>query len=53
LLPFPRRYLRLRLIKLAVRAETLKKSIRLHLPRSTPDQAILGYALAGLQRLII
>ncbi|BAJ79987.1 putative transposase for insertion sequence element (plasmid) [Acidiphilium multivorum AIU301] len=45
--------LRLRLIKLAVRLETLKRSIRLHLPRSMPDQAILGYALARLPRLVI
>ena len=45
--------LRLRLIKLAVRVEILKKSIRLHLPRSMPDQIIIGYALARLPRLII
>ncbi|MBW4036499.1 MAG: transposase, partial [Proteobacteria bacterium] len=45
--------LRLRLIKLAVRVETLKKSIRLHLPRSMPDQVILGYALARLPRLLV
>ena len=45
--------LRLRLIKLAVRVESLKQSIRLHLPRSMPDQAILGYALAKLPRLVI
>jgi hypothetical protein len=45
--------LRLRLIKLAVRVETLKRSIRLHLPRSMPDLTILGYALARLPRLII
>ncbi|UNC13982.1 IS1380 family transposase [Acidiphilium multivorum] len=45
--------LRLRLIKLAARLETLKRSIRLHLPRSMPDQAILGYALARLPRLVI
>ena len=45
--------LRLRLIKLAVRVETLKKSIRLHLPRSMPDQAIFAYALARTSRLVI
>jgi hypothetical protein len=45
--------LRLRLIKLAVRVETLKKSIRLHLPRSMPDQVILRYALARLPRLLV
>jgi len=45
--------LRLRLIKLAVRVETLRKSIRLHLPRSMPDQVILGYALARLPRLLV
>ena len=44
--------MRLRLIKLAVRIETLSKSIRLHLPRSSPDQAILAYALARLPRLV-
>ncbi|WP_211252799.1 transposase, partial [Acidiphilium angustum] len=45
--------LRLRLIKLAVQVETLKKSIRLHLPRSMPDQVILRYALARLPRLLV
>lgn len=45
--------LRLRLIKLAARVVIPKQSIRLHLPRSMPDQAILGYALARLPRLII
>ena len=44
--------MRLRLIKLAVRIETLSKSIRLHLPRSSPDQAILAYVLARLPRLV-
>ena len=45
--------LRLRPIKLAVRVEILKKSIRLHLPQSMPDQVIRGYALARLPRLVI
>jgi len=45
--------LRLRLIKLAVRVEILKKSIRLHLPRSTPDQAIFALALSKMPRLIV
>ena len=40
--------MRLQLIKLAGRIETLRKSIRLHLPRSSPDQAVLAYALASL-----
>lgn len=44
--------MRLRLIKFAVRIGTHSKSIRLHLPRSSPDQAILAYALAKLPRLV-
>ena len=35
-----------------INIETLKRSIRMHLPRSMPDQAILGYALARLPRLV-
>ena len=36
--------LRLRLIKLAARVEVLKRKVRLHLPRATPDQAIFACA---------
>ena len=42
----------MRLIKLAVRIETHSKSIRLHLPRNSPDQAIIAYVLARLPRLV-
>ena len=45
--------LRLRLIKLAVRVEVLKQSLRLHLPRSMPSQAILSLALTRMNRLTI
>jgi hypothetical protein len=45
--------LRLRMIKLAVRVESLKKSVRLHLPRSMPDQTVFAYALARMSRLIV
>jgi hypothetical protein len=45
--------MRLRLIKLAVRVEVLKKSVRLHLPRSMPNQAIFAFVLARMPRLIV
>jgi len=45
--------LRLRLIKLAVRVDVLKRQIRLHLPRATPDQAIFALALTRMSRLIV
>ena len=45
--------LRLRLIKLAVRIDVLKKSIRLHLPQATPDQAIFAVVLNRMSRLTI
>jgi len=45
--------LRLRLIKLAVRVDVLKRQIRLHLPRATPDQAIFALVLTRMSRLII
>jgi Transposase DDE domain group 1 len=45
--------LRLRLIKLAARVEVLKRRIRLHLPRATPDQAIFALALTRMPRLTI
>jgi hypothetical protein len=45
--------LRLRLLKLAARVEVLKRKLRLHLPRATPDQAIFAWALARLPRLLI
>jgi hypothetical protein len=45
--------MRLRLIKLAVRIEILKRSVRLHLPRSTPDQVIFAFALSRMSRLVI
>jgi hypothetical protein len=43
--------LRLRLIKLAVRIEVLKKQVRLHLPKATPDQAIFALILTKIGRL--
>src|SRR3954447_10495817 len=42
--------LRLRLIKLAVRVEVLKRKLRLYLPRSTPNQPIFACALTRLSR---
>lgn len=45
--------LRLRLLKLAARVEVLKRCLRLHLPRATPDQAIFILALTRMPRLII
>jgi hypothetical protein len=43
--------LRLRLIKLAVRTEVLKKSLRLHLPQAMPNQATFALALTRLTRM--
>lgn len=45
--------LRLRLIKLAVRVEVLKKQVRLHLPAATPDQAIFALLFTRMQRLTV
>jgi hypothetical protein len=45
--------LRLRLLKLAVRVVELKKQINIHLPSSTPDQAIFAMLLDRLPRLVI
>ena len=45
--------LRLRLIKLAVRVEVLKRCVRLHLPRTMPDQNIFALALTRMKRLTI
>lgn len=45
--------IRLRLIKLAVRIEVLKTQVRLHLPRATPDQAILALLLTRMSRLVV
>jgi hypothetical protein len=39
--------LRRRLIKIAARVVELKKQIRIHLPSSTPDQAIFGIIKFG------
>jgi hypothetical protein len=44
---------RLRLIKLAVRVEVLKKQVRLHLPDATPDQAIFALILSRMSRLTV
>ncbi len=44
--------LRLRLIKIAARVVELKKQIKIHLPSSTPDQAVFGIVLNRLPRLI-
>ena len=44
--------LRLRLIKLAARVEVLKRKVRLHLPRATPNQAIFAHALNRLPRML-
>jgi len=43
--------LRLRLIKLAVRIEVLRTQVRLHLPKTTPDQAIFTLLLTRMPRL--
>ncbi|NPD69821.1 IS1380 family transposase (plasmid) [Lichenicola cladoniae] len=45
--------MRLRLIKLAVRIDVLKKQVRLHLPHATPDQAIFALLLTRMPRLSI
>ena len=45
--------IRLCLIKLAVRIEVLKTQVRLHLPTSTPDQAIFALLLTRMPRLRI
>jgi hypothetical protein len=45
--------LRLRLVKLAVRVVDLKRQIKLHLPTSTPDQAIFAMVLGRLPRLTV
>ena len=44
--------LRLRLVKLATRVEVLKRKVRLHLPRSTPNQPIFACALTRLSRML-
>src|SRR5205807_539830 len=44
--------LRLRLIKIAARVVELKTQIKIHLPSSTPDQAIFGIILNRLPRLV-
>jgi Transposase DDE domain group 1 len=45
--------LRLRLIKVAARVVDLKRQVKLHLPTSTPDQAIFALVLARLPQLVI
>jgi len=45
--------LRLRLIKIAARVEVLKRQVRLHLPRATPNQAIFALLLSRLPRLVV
>jgi hypothetical protein len=45
--------LRLRLLKIAASVEVLKRQVRLHLPRATPDQAIFALALNRMVRLTI
>jgi hypothetical protein len=44
--------LRLRLIKIATRIVEMKTKIKLHLPTSAPDQAVIRLALGRLPRLI-
>src|SRR5512144_1115352 len=44
--------LRLRLIKIAARIVEMKTKIKLHLPTSAPDQAVVRLALGRLPRLI-
>jgi len=44
--------LRLRLIKIAAHVVELKKQIKIHLPTSTPDQAIFDIILNRLPRLV-
>ena len=43
--------LRLRLLKIAASVEVLKRQVRLHLPRATPDQAIFAMVLNRIARL--
>ena len=45
--------IRLRLIKLAVRIKAMKTQVRLHLPQSTPDQALFALLLARMPRLVV
>jgi hypothetical protein len=45
--------LRLRLIKLAARVDVMQRKVRLHLPRSTPNQPIFACALNRLPRMLI
>jgi hypothetical protein len=44
--------LRLRLVKIAARIVDMKTQIKVHLPTSAPDQAIIHLALDRLPRLI-
>ena len=44
--------LRLRLIKIAARIVELKTQVKIHLPSSTPDQAIFAMLLGRLPRLL-
>ena len=44
--------LRLRLIKIAARVVELKTPVKIHLPSSTPDQAIFAMLLGRLPRLV-
>jgi hypothetical protein len=44
--------LRLRLVKLAARVVELKTQIKVHLPSSAPDQAIMRLVLGRLPRLV-
>ena len=44
--------LRLRLIKLAARVEVLKRKVRLHLPRSPPNQSIFVCLLTRLPQML-
>ncbi len=45
--------IQLRLIKLAVRIEVLKRQVRLHLPKAMPDQVIFVLLLTRMPRLNI
>ncbi len=45
--------LRRRLIKIAVLVEDLKTRVKLHLPRSTPDQTIFGLVLSRMPKLVV
>ena len=44
--------LRLRLVKLAARVVELKRRIKVHLPTSAPDRAIVRLVLGRLPRLV-